>query len=310
MGNEGVVDENGRAVEHSIQQHKDQNVGQLQDKQSKPLGVARKQEPSPSPRRRMPSGLSASISPIESSAGSLNGGTRLHATENRPKPGDLPPRTAGAEAVQSQTAAIPNSLTATAQSNGQMSVAIAGRQSMTLGANVSHTASQVGVCRALPVGASAPASHGLAPQTITSVAPHLAHLAALQGSNNGAVPTFMRGQAALLDGMRTNLALQNPGGEPLAINQAPSTGRRHSIPFQVLGERIDSPPNPSAVNAILSARHSQSCMDVGPAPVSNTQPTFLNCAWLLQSYGPTAMHERTTAHHQHLALVTVDQLQE
>ena len=103
---------------------------------------------------------------------------------------------------------------------------------------------------ALPVGAPAPSMHGLAPQLVAGIVPDLAHLAVPYRGHMGTAPTFMHSQAAPFGGVPNSLAVQNPGrgGRPPA-----STQPRPAL--QVLGERLDSLPDPRALDVIMSARH-------------------------------------------------------
>lgn len=253
------------ALTVSVQKDTSSAAGKPQHSQeSQPFNGER--DPTPSPRRQMPSGLSASISP-ETLAGSVDGVAQLQddagAATQTAGPGAL---SAGAgSALQSSPAAAAASSTAMGGGNGQKSASAAAVRSVRLEVNRSpmeavanvrrepvaeHQAAAPGV---LTTGASAPPSHE---STVAGAVPGLARMAAPYQGNNGGIPTFMHGQAGPLHGMRDNPALQNPGGrvEPPRITQVPR--------YQLLGERLDGPPDPRALDTIMSARH-------GQAPASN-----------------------------------------
>ena len=202
------------------------------------------QQPTPSPRRQMPSGLSASISPVERQAGSLNAAS--HDDLHRPEPGALP------AVFQVGTVVAAAAPTAVGGGNGQISAGIAGgnvnseanrsQAAVTQSVRESADYQKVGMIGALaPAPAPAPVTHGHPAQTVAGAAPDLARVAGLyQGNAAAGIPTFMHSQGGPFDaaGMRDNGVAEPPA-------------------FQVLGERLDSPPDVRILDAILLMRHGE-----------------------------------------------------
>lgn len=255
-GNSVTVNDSQSVADGDTQQRQPPPQAQQNEQLGRQNGQSDMQ-PTPSPRRRMPSGLSASISP-SSVGGSLGGGVQLlQAPVQRSEPG----RQTDGPLLLSGTAAADASPTCIGGGNGRMSVGNAsgqhtGRGARANGAQVmSNTIRQAGVYPAeahgtLPVGAPAPAMHGLPPQLVAGIVPDLAHLAVPYRGHMGTAPTFMHSQAAPFGRVPNNLALRNPsrGGQPPGSTQPRAA-------LQVLGERLDSVPDPRALDVIMSARH-------------------------------------------------------
>jgi hypothetical protein len=274
----------GSAEEHSVGETTDQQAARtagVQDGLQKDTAASKDQSsqepqpldaqkrPTPSPRRQLPSGLSASISP-ESLAGSLDGGAQLREDgAAEPAPGALP---AGADTMlQSGPAAAAAYSTTVGGGDSQKSAATSGGQSVRPEVNrQSQTGParsvrepvaeyQAAAPRVLTAGAPAPANRR-SDQTVAGAVPDLAHMAVPYQGNTRGIRTFIHAQpAGPLNGMRENLALQNPGrrGDPHGTTLLNAPAKR-----QLLGERLDGPPDPRALNTIMSAR-------LGQAPASN-----------------------------------------
>ena len=192
-------------------------------------------QPTHSPRRQMPSGLSSSIAPVERMSGSLDAGSH----DRRPEPGAV---TAGSgRKLQSSTVAAAVSPNAVGGDTGHTSAGIAGGNVKSevnrSQAGMFHTArelgdyqKQAGMYDAL-APAPAPSSRDHAAQNVAGVAPNRALMAGPYQGNAAGIPTVMHSEARPFDGIR----------EPVA--------------FQVLGERLDSPPDVRALGAIMAARY-------------------------------------------------------
>jgi hypothetical protein len=246
-----------------------------------------KEQPTPSPRRRMPSGLSASISPGSISA-KLSGGATLDApidislASGNPFPatggGDDPhpgPQGSGgaspaalgggggrAAADGQAASAVPNVLLPQSQFSGQV------RDQNFLPAQMQQHAQA-----SAPLGAAATHSSA-APAAVAAAAPDLARMAGVHQSSAMARPNMFPGQPAM-QGMTLEADLRPPAGEGSLTSIDPH--QTHLIQF--VGERVNSPADARALHAIMVARHGDVGAPTGEkagASVAGSVSSFAN----------------------------------